>query len=33
MAFEEALIICKVYEKLIEFNKPSEKYFVSVARG
>ena len=30
MAFEEAPIICKVCEKLIEFNKPGEKYFVRV---
>lgn len=30
MAFEEAPIKCKVCEKLIEFNKPGEKYFVRV---
>lgn len=30
MAFEEAPIICKVCEKLIEFNEPGEKYFVRV---
>jgi len=30
MAFEEAPIICNVCNKLIEFNKPGEKYFVRV---
>ncbi len=30
MAFEEAPIKCKVCNKLIEFNKPGEKYFVRV---
>jgi hypothetical protein len=33
MAFEEAPIICKVCKKLIEFNKPGEKYFGVLQEG